>query len=197
MLWGFVSANKFMRLLTLNLSTPKKNSITIRMFLWAQFFALLLLQENAREIRVLQTNHRTFRIASSDALPTELRRRQVMIWAFLWIFCWGWWFSVFYPSPSFRKWFVESPHKANTINKNRQFTMGARKRKFWVSIEFQMKSEYKSGLRCKLWTILYCKLQFSTLLAYFQNSPQLNHWIVTKGNLHFSTQCFYVLGAIN
>jgi len=98
-----------------------------------------------------------------------LGRRQVMIWAFLWIFCWGWWFSVFYPSPSFRKWFVESPHKANTINKNRQFNMGARKRKFWVSIEFQM----KSGLRCKLWTILYCKLQFSSLLAYFQNSPSI------------------------
>ena len=35
-------------------------------------FRFFLLQENSREIRVLQTNQRTFRIASSDALSTEL-----------------------------------------------------------------------------------------------------------------------------
>ena len=38
---------------------------------------------------------------------------------------------------------------------------------------------------------------FPVCLPTFNTHPQLNHWTVTKGSLHFSIQCFYVLGAIN
>ena len=152
-------------------------------------FRFFFLKENSREIRVLQTNHRTFPIASSDALPTELLSNDLGILVntllrMILILC-------LFPSPSFRKCFVKSPQKANTINENRQFNMGARNRKFWVSIVFQMKSGYKSGWDASSEQLYIVNCSFSVCLPTFKTHPQLNHWTVTKGNLHFS--CFYVL----
>lgn len=105
MLWGFVSAKKFMGLLTLPLHWTfwtlyeelihhKKFQMNVSLGIIFRFFSWRKTQEKSECFKPI--------IGPSRLLVLMLCQLNyiVMIWSFLWILCWGWsWFSVFFLLP--------------------------------------------------------------------------------------------------